>query len=100
MEKVVHSSPGRSETVSGTQGIAGTLGPGTYRRNSMHTASDQLPKSEQATVERGKHEVDLNAQNPILLRAMERIRERREQGVHAGHNTKHSSHSSHSKGSW
>lgn len=39
-------------------------------------------------------------QNPILQRAMERVRLRRERDVHAAHTTKHGSHASHSKGGW
>jgi hypothetical protein len=36
--------------------------------------------------------------NPIVQRAIERVRARRDNNVHASHTTKHTSHSSHSKG--
>jgi hypothetical protein len=38
--------------------------------------------------------------DPILERALRRVRESLDQETHMAHHTKHTSHSTHSKGSW
>jgi len=53
-----------------------------------------------ATAETPDAAANIDLDNPIVRRAVERVRLRQEQGVHAVHTTKHSSHSTHSKGSW
>lgn len=40
------------------------------------------------------------AGNPIMQRALRRLKESHEQENHMAHHTKHSSHSTHSKGHW
>ena len=39
-------------------------------------------------------------ENPVILRALRRLKDSQEKENHTSHYTKHSSHATHSKGSW
>ena len=41
-----------------------------------------------------------DANNPVIERALRRLRESQELVTHTAHHTHHSSHSTHSKGTW
>ena len=39
-------------------------------------------------------------ENPVILRALRRLKDSQEKENHVSHYTKHGSHATHSKGSW